>query len=130
MVESRTNHIDDIVSRLSTLDPYRIVLFASHAWGTAESESDIDLLVILDSAIISQTYHERMQKRLTLRKSLQAINRHLPIDPIVYAKGENELLRRHGSSFLKEIESSGKKLPAKAGSSAVGFKQSRLHDTL
>jgi predicted nucleotidyltransferase len=113
-METKINHIDDIVARLLTLDPYRIVLFGSHAWGTAKSGSDVDLLVILDSENISQTYEERMQKRLTVRERLQAINRYLPIDLIIYTKGEYEFLRRHGSSFLNDIESSGRTLYEKA----------------
>ena len=103
------------------------MLFGSHACG---SGIDIDPLVILDSVNISQTYEARMQKRLAVRESLVAINSHLPFDLIVYTKGEYELLRRHGFSFLREIESSGKTLYEKPSSSAVGFKESRLHDTL
>ena len=49
-----------------------------------------------------------MQGRLMVRKSLLAVNKHVPIDLIVYTKGEYELLQKHGSSFLQEIESNGK----------------------
>ena len=53
--------LDQIVSRLLTVDPYRIVLFGSLAAGMEKAESDMDLLVILDSETISQTYEERMK---------------------------------------------------------------------
>ena len=114
-METMTSTIHEIVSHLRTIDPFRIVLFGSHALETGELESDIDLLVILDSENISQTYEERMQGRLMVRESLQAVNKHVPIDLVVYTRGEYEFLQNHGSSFLKEIESTGKTLYEKAG---------------
>lgn len=108
------NDIRDIVSRLLTFDPYRIVLFGSYALGMENPGSDIDLLVILDSEVISQTYEERMKRRLIVRESIQEINRQVPIDLIVYTKAEYQLLQRHGTSFVNEIESSGKTLYEKA----------------
>lgn len=109
-MKTRTNDIRDIVSRLLTFDPYRIVLFGSYALGMENPGSDIDLLVILDSEVISQTYEERMKRRIIVRKSIQEINRQVPIDLIVYTKAEYQLLQRHGTSFVNEIESSGKTL--------------------
>ena len=113
-METGTSNIRDIVSRLLTLDPYKIVLFGSYASEGEGSGSDIDLLVILDSEVISQTYEERMNRRLKVRASVQEINKQVPIDLIVYTKAEYELLQRNGTSFQKEIESSGKTLFEKA----------------
>lgn len=120
-MDTNNNDIRDILSRLLSLDPYRIVLFGSHALGTEDSESDIDLLVILDSETIAQTYEERMAKRLMVRNIVQEINRRVPIDLVVYTKGEYEFLQEHGTSFLKEIQSSGRILYEKAGKSVAGF---------
>ena len=36
-------------SIVSVLDPERVVLFGSHAWGKPGSESDVDHLVVLDT---------------------------------------------------------------------------------
>ena len=113
-METKTGDVNDIVMRLMALQPYRIVLFGSVASGLGASGSDIDLLVILDSEKISQSYEERMQGRLMVRESLQAVNKLVPIDLIVFTKGEYEFLQKHGSSFLREIESSGKTLYEKA----------------
>ena len=114
-MDTNNNDIRDIISRLLSLDPYRIVLFGSYALGTEDSESDIDLLVILDSEAVAQTYEERMEKRLMVRDSIQEINRRVPIDLVVYTRGEYEFLQEHGTSFLKEIQSSGRTLYEKAG---------------
>lgn len=114
-MEARTHDIGEIVSRLLALDPYRIVLFGSYASGAGDSGGDVDLLVILDSEVISRTYEERMKRRLIVRDSIQEINKQTPIDLIVYTKAEYEFLQKHGASFLNEIESSGKTLYEKAG---------------
>ena len=114
-METKTNAIHEIVSRLRVVDPFRIVLFGSLALETEELDSDIDLLVILDSEDISQTYEKRMQRRLTVRESLRAVNMRVPIDLIVYSRGEYEFLKELGSSFLQEIESTGETLYEKAG---------------
>lgn len=113
-METRTNYIDNIVSRLLTLDPYKVVLFGSHAIETQGEGSDIDLLVILDSEAISQTYKEKMKKKLMVRNKIIEINERVPIDLIVYTKAEYEIMVKHGSSFLKEITTSGKTLYEKA----------------
>ena len=55
-----------------------------------------------------------MQRRLVVRKRIEAINRLVPIDLIVYTKAEYELLQRHGTSFFNEIERLGKILYEKA----------------
>ena len=113
-METRNDDIHAIVSRLLTLDPYRIVLFGSHATGTEKSGSDIDLLVVLNSEAISQTYEERMNRRLMVRDSIREINRRVPIDLLVYTKAEYRILETHGTSFVNEIRSSGKILYDKA----------------
>ena len=114
-MEARSSAIHEIVSQLSTIHPFRIVLFGSHVMKVEDSESDIDLLVILDSEDISQTYGERMQSRLMVRESLRTVNRRIPIDLVVYTRGEYEFLKKHGSFFLREIERSGKTLYEKVG---------------
>ncbi len=40
--------IDEIKTRLISLNPSRIILFGSHALGTAGDESEIDLIVVLN----------------------------------------------------------------------------------
>ena len=114
---TKNDDIHDILSRLLTLDPYMIVLFGSHATEGERLGSDIDLLVVLDSDAISQTYEERMKKRLMVRDSIQEINGRIPIDLIVYTRGEYEILQTNGTSFLNEIRNSGKILYEKASRS-------------
>lgn len=120
MIEkTTTSDLDDIVSRLLGVDPYRIVLFGSAAAGEQSAESDIDLLIILDSQVVPRTYGERMAARITVRESIREINRRLPIDLFVYTRAEYELLKQQGASFLSGIESSGKTLYEKLSESVA-----------
>ena len=83
--------------------------------GRAHPESDVDLLVILDSQVISKTYDERMRTRLSARKCILEINKDIPIDLLVYTRAEHDYLLQQGVSFLNEIEKSGKTLYEKPG---------------
>lgn len=111
--------LNDVVSCLLSVDPYRIVLFGSAAAGEQTAESDIDLLVILDSQVVPRTYGERMATRIAVRESIREINRRLPIDLVVYTRAEYELLDKQGASFLRKIERSGKKLYEKTSESVA-----------
>ena len=110
----KDSDIEGIVSCILAVDPYRIVLFGSHAVGSEDSESDVDLLVVLDSEEIAQTYDERMRRRLLVRSSIREINMRVPVDLLVYTRAEYELLKSHGAALLKEVESLGKTLYEKA----------------
>ena len=107
--------ISDIVDLLLPLDPYRIVLFGSYAQERETPESDLDLLIILDSEAISQTYEDRMSRRIEVRNCIREINREIPFDLLVYTKAEYEYLLYHGASFLNAIARSGKILYEKTG---------------
>ena len=78
--------LKQIVNRLKPADPYKIVLFGSHAKGTATSDSDIDLMVILDSQSIAKSYDERMKNKLYMRRLLRDINYKQPMDILVYSR--------------------------------------------
>lgn len=119
MKNTTTSDLDDIVSHLLSVDPYRIVLFGSAASGEQVTESDIDLLVILDSQVVPLTYGERMATRIAVRDSIREINRRLPIDLVVYTRAEYDLLKKRGASFLDGIESSGKTLYEKSSKSVA-----------
>ena len=120
MIEkTTTSDLDNIVSRLLSVDPYRIVLFGSAASGEQGAESDIDLLVILDSQVVPRTYGKRMATRIAVRESIREINRRLPIDLVVYTRAEYELLKKQGASFLNGIEKSGKTLYEKSSESVA-----------
>jgi len=102
--------ISKIIQSLAALNIYKIILFGSYARGTATEDSDIDLVVILDSDEMSQLFNDRMARRRPVSRSLLEINRQYPMDIIVYTKAEYEYLKGREDSFIQEIEETGREL--------------------
>jgi predicted nucleotidyltransferase len=73
--------------------PDRIILFGSHAYGTASADSDVDLLVLL-------SFPER-----PFRKSLEILNRVAPDFPVdLLARRPDDTARRYaeGDPLIRE----------------------------
>jgi len=106
--------IEDLIVLLKPSDPYKIILFGSHAAGNAHKDSDIDIMVILDNNDVSKTYTERLNKKIYIRNLLIDINRTIPLDILVYSKEELNLIKNYGNYFIDEIEKNGKVIYEKA----------------
>jgi predicted nucleotidyltransferase len=81
--------------------PQRVILFGSHARGTAREDSDVDLLVV---ALFEGT---------GFRKSLEILNRldvRLPLDLIAYRPEDVERRYREGDPLVREAIDHGKVL--------------------
>ena len=108
------NYLDKVVEILKLQDIYEVILFGSVVKGNFDSESDIDLLIILDIDRIPATYEERMELRYKIRKSLREINREISLDLLVYTKKEFEIMKKEGNSFFNEINKTGRRIYEKA----------------
>lgn len=75
--------------------PHRVILFGSHAYGAPHKDSDVDLLVVMDS-------DERPAKR-RMRVSPVARVPFLPMDVLVYTPAEIETRLAMGDHFITEI---------------------------
>ena len=100
--------LDKLVVSLQPSDPYKIILFGSHANGTPNEHSDIDIMVILDNDHVSKTYQERLDKKIYIRKLVLDINRKFPLDILVYSKAELNKVKEYGNTFVIDIEKTGK----------------------
>jgi len=49
----------EIVERLKPLDPEKVILFGSYAYGTPNEDSDIDLYVVTKDKFIPQNFNEK-----------------------------------------------------------------------
>ncbi|MDR0581769.1 MAG: nucleotidyltransferase domain-containing protein [Prevotellaceae bacterium] len=107
--------LNDLILSFKVSDPYKIVLFGSHANGNATENSDIDLMVILDNNHIAKTYEERLNKKLYIRKLVREINYKVALDILVYSKEELRMIKESGNYFIDEIEKTGKIIYEKAG---------------
>ncbi|MEA3353848.1 MAG: nucleotidyltransferase domain-containing protein [Campylobacterota bacterium] len=99
---------DEIVERLKPLDPDKIILFGSYAYGTPNEDSDIDLFLVKDlEAKDARSY------RLSARKELRMlINKHKIGFDVLAAN--NDFINTRDDYFYKvDILQNGKILYAK-----------------
>ena len=109
-----TLYIDKIMEKLLELDIYKVILFGFYAEGKADSESDIDLLIVLDDETLPDNYDQWLEIKMRVRRSLREINKKAAIDLLVYTKPQYEIIQSDMSSFQKEIHETGKILYEKA----------------
>jgi predicted nucleotidyltransferase len=102
------NYIDQLIVALMQSDPYRIILFGSYAKGTANENSDIDMVVILDNNDVAKTYEERLKKKLYINRLVRNINYKIALVILVYSKEEYKIIKNYGNYFIEEIEKTGK----------------------
>ncbi len=88
---------------LKELRPEKAIVFGSRAQGRAGRDSDIDLIVVLNSQAVPRTYQERMMNRLLVRRALDALNRDYALDVLVYTTPEWQRFQDSGSAFSKEV---------------------------
>jgi len=93
----------EIVERLKPLNPYKIILFGSYAYGTPDEESDIDLYVVTNDDFTPASWREKMQIKMKFSKALKELKRKYDIDLITHTKTMHELFVDRDSMFSKEI---------------------------
>jgi predicted nucleotidyltransferase len=92
---------------LDPLHPEKVIVFGSYAHGQADRDSDIDLIVVLNSDAMPTTYHDKMANRLLVRRALDVLNRDYALDVLVYTGPEWERFQDSGSAFAKEVANQG-----------------------
>ena len=82
--------------------PEKIILFGSYAYGQPKPESDVDLLVIMDTLLRSR------QQRLAISRALSP--RPFPMDIIIRTPEQLEERISMGDFFLLQVMTKGKVL--------------------
>ncbi|MCI5143839.1 MAG: hypothetical protein D3909_19380, partial [Candidatus Electrothrix sp. ATG1] len=77
-LEDKKKYLSEIVSRIRETDPYKIILFGSYAADTFSEDSDLDLLVVLDSLGIAKNYDEKMRNKMLVRRKLYKLSKKNP----------------------------------------------------
>ena len=95
----------EIVTRLQQAQPDKIYLFGSYASGTANKESDIDLLLLKESI------SSRSKEMVAARKLLGGLNQ--AFDVLVATPEEFEFYRHEAGSVYREISERGTLIYAK-----------------
>ena len=94
--------VDEIVERLKKMSPLQIFLFGSQVEGTADADSDIDLLVIKESIV------SHMKESIEARKLLRGLGR--AFDLIVSTPEEFEFYRHQVNSVHHAVAHYGRRL--------------------
>ncbi|MDR1417945.1 MAG: nucleotidyltransferase domain-containing protein [Endomicrobium sp.] len=100
------DYLNKVVERLKAADPYKIILFGSHAKGTAKPDSDIDLMVILDNEILTRG-EENSTRDCKIIKLIYDIYYKKGMDIQIYSRAEYNYLKNRDSFFIYEIEKTG-----------------------
>ena len=102
--QSQARTLDRIVKRLVTrFKPERIILFGSHARGTADTDSDVDLLVVMPL-----TNRKRRQTTLAMQLALKDIR--TPKDIIVVTPEEVDRQKNIPGTLIRPALLEGKTL--------------------
>jgi|WetSurMetagenome_2_1015567.scaffolds.fasta_scaffold494905_1 uncharacterized protein len=95
----------EIATRLKSMQPRKIILFGSHARGTAGIESDVDLVFISDENRFLSAFSERIQHKQRILERLRDIE--MPIDLLFYTKVEWEAFLKINNALATQIISEG-----------------------
>lgn len=90
-----------IIERLKPLNPDKIILFGSYAYGNPTEESDIDLYIVTNDDFIPQTWREKSEIYLKYSQKLRDLQKEIPIDLIVHTKQMHKKFQELNSSFYR-----------------------------
>lgn len=94
---------EEILKRLRPLDPEKIILFGSYAWGTPSDDSDIDLYVVTKDEFIPHTYAVKREIVRKVSNQIRDIREKIGVDLLVHTKMMSDKFFMMKSSFSKEI---------------------------
>ncbi|MFQ5649929.1 MAG: nucleotidyltransferase domain-containing protein [bacterium] len=92
--------LEDIVDKIvAGVSPEKVILFGSHAYGDANEDSDIDLLVVWETPLVGAERIRHISRLLAPRPA--------PIDIVVRTPAEIQRAASRVEPFLTEILSKG-----------------------
>ena len=100
----------EIIERLKPLNPNKIILFGSYAYGKPHEDSDIDLYIVTNDEFLPNSFQENMDIKLKVIKMLDELTDKIAMDIIVHTKKMNEKFIALNSYFARTIYSKGEVL--------------------
>lgn len=104
LIESLKN---EIIDNLRTIDPVKVILFGSYAYGTPDQDSDIDLYIVTKEKFTPETFEENLQIKKKVYMALSNIRKKYASDILVHTLPVHQKFIESGSSFSKEIMQNG-----------------------
>ena len=96
-------YIKQLQDKLSELHPYLVLLFGSYAYGAPRTNSDLDILVVLNDNTTPATFKEKQALYLKVSPYTRSVAKQIPVDMLVYTIPMFEHFKQMESSFSKEI---------------------------
>ena len=96
-------YLPEIIARLQSIDPAKIILFGSQAGGDADEDSDLDLLVVTSSNKLPASHREMDDAYLEVARLLRDIRRQAPVDLIVHTQPMHARFIAMNSLFAREV---------------------------
>ncbi len=97
--------IDETKKRLiKAYKPRKIYIFGSYAWGTPDDESDLDLLIVVDS------YKREDLHSLKVKAYKLLIDLRFSKDIVIYSKDEFEKFSKDRARFCYKVKHDGQKI--------------------
>lgn len=97
----------EIIRRLKPLDPEKIIIFGSYAWGTPDENSDIDICVVTKDDFIPANWAEKNRIHLKIASGLQDFLQEHPADLIVQTRTMHRTFLESGSNLSRKIQHDG-----------------------
>ncbi len=100
ITQDQINSVVEII--VKNVNPEKVILFGSYAYGEPHEDSDLDILVIKD------TDDDRYRRTREIRRYLRGTK--IPIDIVVYTKAEVEDWQDTKSAFITQLIEKGRVL--------------------
>ena len=92
MIDAAVRHV------VAQFKPEKVILFGSYAYGTPKPESDVDLLVVMNTSL------KEVEQAIQIRQSIRS---RMALDLLVHTPKKLEQRLKLGDFFLREITQRG-----------------------
>ncbi|MDO8656023.1 MAG: nucleotidyltransferase domain-containing protein [Nanoarchaeota archaeon] len=98
---------NEIIENLASIDPEKVILFGSYAYGQPTPDSDIDLYIVTKDDYIPRSFEENLQIKKRVYMALNSFRKKYASDILVHTSATHQKFIELGSSFSKEIMQKG-----------------------
>lgn len=98
---------NELLKSLLPINPEKVILFGSYAYGTPNIDSDIDLYIVIKDDFIPKTYAENIEIKKKVYLALNNFRKKYASDILVHTLPVHKKFIEMGSSFSKEIMQKG-----------------------
>jgi predicted nucleotidyltransferase len=98
---------NEIVENLRAIEPVKVILFGSYAYGTPSQDSDIDLYIVTKENFIPVNFEENLRIKMKVYLALSNFRKRYASDILVHTLPVHQKFIELGSSFSKEIMQKG-----------------------